>query len=132
MRSISAKSATGKGLLLAVALSLAGCAGAPLSTREKSTLGGAALGAGAGAIIGEATDSNPGTGALIGGALGGLGGAMVGGGMQSQESQMAEQRYELERQQYELERQRRDLEDLRRRDDHYSRDNYYDYDRRYY
>jgi uncharacterized protein YcfJ len=125
MHLTSVKSGTGKGLLLAIVLVLAGCASGPLTTREKGTLGGAALGAGAGAIIGEATDHSPGKGALIGGALGGLGGALVGGGMQSQDTELAEQQRDLERQQYELDRQRRELEDLQRRDDYYGRDDYY-------
>ncbi len=125
------KSVIEKGLLFAIVLTLAGCAGGPLTTRERTTLGGAALGAGAGAIIGEATDTSPGTGALIGGALGGLGGALAGGGMQSQEGQLAEHQRELERQQYELDRQRRELEEMRRREDYYGRDYSPDYDRRY-
>jgi hypothetical protein len=66
------------GLSLTGTMLVVACAGGPLTTREKGTLGGAALGAGTGAIIGGATGS-PGTGALIGGALGGLGGAAVGG-----------------------------------------------------
>jgi osmotically inducible lipoprotein OsmB len=38
-------------------------------------LGGAAIGAGTGALIGGATGGNAGTGALIGGAIGAIGGA---------------------------------------------------------
>jgi hypothetical protein len=38
-------------------------------------LGGAAIGAGTGALIGGATGGNAGTGALIGGAVGAIGGA---------------------------------------------------------
>jgi osmotically inducible lipoprotein OsmB len=127
MQFIPVKSATGKGLLFAIALTFAGCASGDLSTREKSTLGGAALGAGAGALIGEATDHSPGKGALIGGAIGGLGGALVGDSMQSQDSRVTQQQYELDQQRYELERQRRELEDQRRHDDYYRRDPYYEY-----
>jgi hypothetical protein len=125
MQPTSVKSLKGKSLVVAIALTLAGCAGGSLTTREKGTLGGAALGAGAGALIGEATDHSPGKGALIGGALGGLGGALVGGGMQSQDTELAEQQRDLERQRYELDRQRRDLDALRRDDDYYRRDDYY-------
>jgi len=60
------------GLLLASA-----CAGGPATTREKATLGGAALGAGTGAIIGSAT-GKAGTGALIGAGIGALTGAVLG------------------------------------------------------
>ncbi len=54
-----------------------GCA-RPLTTRERTTLGGAAIGAGSGALIGEAAGDNPAAGALIGGAIGTAGGALVG------------------------------------------------------
>lgn len=127
MRIITVQSAAAKGLLFALALTFIGCASGGLSTRERSTLGGAALGAGAGALIGEATDNSPGKGALIGGAIGGLGGALVGDSMQSQDSRLSQQQYELNQQQYELERQRRELEDQRRHDDYYHRDPYYEY-----
>lgn len=99
------------GLSLAGTMLVVACAGGPLTTREKGTLGGAALGAGTGAIIGGATGS-PGTGALIGGALGGLGGAAVGGELQSQEQVQAEQQRKIEEQQREIERQQ--LEELKR------------------
>lgn len=69
--------------LLAAALFLAGCA-SDLTTREKGTLGGAALGAGTGAIIGSAT-GHSGTGALIGAGLGALTGAIVGDALQARE-----------------------------------------------
>jgi uncharacterized protein YcfJ len=118
-------------------LTMVGCASGGLSPREKGTLGGAALGAGAGAIIGEVTDGSPGKGALIGGALGGLGGALTGNAMQSQDDTTLAQQRELERQRYELERQRREMEDLRRDryyyDEAYRRDRYRDpyYDSEY-
>jgi len=111
-------------------LTTVGCASGGLSTRERSTLGGAALGAGAGAIVGQVTDHSPGKGALIGGAIGGLGGALVGD--QAQEDTSIAQQRELERQRYETERQRQELEDLRRHDSYYNdyrgtyRDPYYD------
>lgn len=110
-------------------VTMLGCASGGLSTREKGPLGGAALGAGAGALIGEATGGRPGRGALIGGALGGLGGALTGNAMQSQEEESIAQQRELERQRYETERPRRDLEDLRRDryyDNEYPRDRYRD------
>jgi len=100
--------------VLSLAVLLGGCA-APLSEREKGALGGGALGAGAGALIGSAVGHhNTGKGALIGGALGALGGAAVGDQMQGQRQRQDAQAYETEQQQREIERQRRELENLRR------------------
>ncbi len=64
------------------------CAGGPATTREKATLGGAALGAGTGAIIGSAT-GRAGTGALIGAGIGGLTGLIVGDTLQGAEQERA-------------------------------------------
>lgn len=55
----------------------AGCAGGPLTLRERATLGGAALSAGAGAVIGNAV-GNPRAGALIGAGIGARTGAAAG------------------------------------------------------
>ena len=93
-------------------IGVAGCGGQPLSTREKSTLGGAGLGAPTGAIIGAAVGS-PGAGAAIGGALGGVGGFAVGSSMQNQEAQQAQTQAQLAQQQRELQRQRLEIERLR-------------------
>src|SRR5437868_15390705 len=62
---------------LVAAFALAACGGQPLSTREKGTLGGGVLGAGAGAIVGAAV-GHPAAGAAIGGALGAGTGYVVG------------------------------------------------------
>jgi hypothetical protein len=66
------------------AMTLAGCAGGPLTTREKGagigTLGGAA----AGGLIGTAF-GRPGTGAAIGAGVGLGAGALIGDYMQGQE-----------------------------------------------
>jgi uncharacterized protein YcfJ len=123
MQTIKSRTKYAQALLYTFLLTMAGCASGGLTTREKGTLGGAALGAGAGALIGEATGGGPGKGALIGGALGGLGGALTGNAMQSQDETSIVQQRDLDRQRYEIERQRRDLEDLRR-------DRYYDNDYR--
>src|SRR5215510_997164 len=56
-------------LLLAGSLTAAGCAGGPLTTREKGAGIGALGGAAAGGLIGSAV-GHPGAGAAIGGALG--------------------------------------------------------------
>ena len=69
---------------LGTSLLLAGCAGAPLTTREKGTLLGGAVGAGGGALVGS-TVGAPGAGAAIGGALGAGTGYVVGNHMQNEE-----------------------------------------------
>src|SRR2546430_14379382 len=65
-------------VFLAGALLLAGCAGGPLTTREKGAGIGALGGAAAGGLIGAAV-GHPGAGAAIGGGLG-LGTGGLGGG----------------------------------------------------
>jgi osmotically inducible lipoprotein OsmB len=100
--------------VLSLTILLGGCA-APLTAREKGALGGGALGAGAGAIIGNAMgDHRTGKGALIGGALGALGGAAVGDQMEGQNQRQNAQASDLEQQRLEIERQRRELDDMRR------------------
>ena len=69
---------------LAIAVLLAGCAGAPLTTREKGTLLGGAVGAGGGALVGS-TVGAPGAGAAIGGVLGAGTGYLIGNHMQNEE-----------------------------------------------
>ena len=111
--------------ILSLTALLGGCA-APMSQREKSTLTGGALGAGAGALIGSAL-GRPGRGALIGGGLGALGGAVIGDQMEGQSQRQDTHARELEEQQREIARQRRELEDLqRRRSDSYDDDRGYD------
>ena len=76
-------------LLGAVMLTVvAGCAGEPLSTREKGTLIGGVAGAGAGALIGSAV-GHPGAGA----AIGGIGGAAAGYGIGNQMQNEQNERY---------------------------------------
>lgn len=72
--------------VLLIAGVTAGCAGGPLTTRERATLGGAVLGAGTGAIIGNAV-GNPRAGALIGAGIGAVTGAAVGDAIQGAERQ---------------------------------------------
>lgn len=70
--------------VLGATMLLAGCTGAPLTTREKGTLVGGAVGAGGGAIIGSAVGA-PGAGAAIGGVLGAGTGYVVGNQLQNEE-----------------------------------------------
>ncbi len=96
-------------LLLAGTLMVAGCAGGPLTTREKGAGIGALGGAAAGGIIGSAV-GHPGAGALIGGGLGLGAGALVGDQLQGQEYQNYRQDQQIRRQQREIDRLRRDSE----------------------
>ena len=74
---------------------LAACASGPLSGREKGALAGGALGAGAGAIVGNQMHHHTAQGAAIGGAAGALGGAIIGD--QSDASAQQRDRYGEER-----------------------------------
>jgi len=74
----------GSVLLLAGTLTVVGCAGGPLTTREKGAGIGALGGAAAGGLIGGAV-GHPGAGAAIGGAVGLGTGAVIGDQMQRRE-----------------------------------------------
>ena len=100
-------------LLLAGSLTAAGCAGGPLTTREKGAGIGALGGAAAGGLIGSAV-GHPGAGAAIGGALGLGTGALVGDQLQGQENQNYRQDEQIRRNNAELERQGYEVERLRR------------------
>ena len=99
--------------LVAVTVSLAGCSGGSLSTREKGAGIGALGGAAAGGIIGSAV-GRPGLGAAIGGAFGLGAGALVGDQLQGQENTNYQQQQQITRNQAELDRQRQDLQRLQR------------------
>ncbi len=70
--------------VLGAAMLLAGCSGAPLTTREKGTLAGGVVGAGGGALIGSAVGA-PGAGAAIGGVLGAGTGYVIGNHLQNEQ-----------------------------------------------
>jgi len=72
------------------AMTAAGCAGGPMTTREKGAGIGALGGAAGGALIGTAF-GHPGAGAAIGAGVGLAGGALIGDRMQGQEQQIANQ-----------------------------------------
>src|SRR2546427_7327067 len=90
-----------------------GCAGGPLSTREKGAGIGALGGAAAGGLIGSAV-GHPAAGALIGGGLGLGAGALIGDQLQGQEMQQQHQDEQIQRNQEELDRQRQELERIKR------------------
>ena len=91
---------------------LSACAGQPLSTREKGTLAGGALGAGTGAIIGAAV-GHPGAGAAIGGGLGAVTGAVVGNEFQNHEVAESQTHSQVASQQRQINRQRSEIEQLK-------------------
>jgi len=99
-------------LVTMVALTLSACAGQPLSTREKGTIGGGVLGAGAGAIVGAAV-GHPGAGAAIGGGLGAVTGAVIGNEFQNHEVAEAQTRSQVASQQRQINHQRSEIEQLK-------------------
>lgn len=106
-------------MLMAVVV-VSGCS-QPLSTREKSAIGGGLLGGAAGSIIGAAVGS-PGAGAAIGTALGAGTGALYGDRAQTQEVQQAQQQQQIQQNELELQRQRQELERLRQQQRRYDDD----------
>jgi len=99
--------------VLAGALLLTGCAGGPLTTREKGAGIGALGGAAAGGLVGAAV-GHPGAGAAIGGALGLGAGALVGDQLQGHENTNYQQQQQINRNQYETERNRQEIQRLQR------------------
>src|SRR5437016_455536 len=92
---------------------VAGCAGGPITTREKGAGIGALGGAAVGGLIGSAV-RHPALGAAIGGGLGLGAGALIGDQLQGQEYQNYRQNEQIRRNNAELERQRYEVERLRR------------------
>jgi len=87
-----------------------GCAGGPMSTREKGAGIGAVGGAAAGGLIGSAF-GRPGMGAAIGAGTGLLGGAAIGDYMQGQEQQQYQYNEQtIQQNQQTIERNRQDIQ----------------------
>ena len=99
-------------LMAAALMLLSACSGTPLSTREKGTLGGGAIGAGTGAIIGAAVGA-PGAGAAIGGAIGAGTGFVVGNALQNQEIRSSHIQSQVSMQQREINSQRMQIQSLK-------------------
>jgi osmotically inducible lipoprotein OsmB len=99
-------------VLWAVVMTLTGCSGTPLSTREKGTLAGGAIGAGTGAIVGAAVGA-PGAGAAIGGALGAGTGLLVGNELQNEEVRNSQTQAQVSSQQREINSQRQEINRLK-------------------
>jgi phage tail tape-measure protein len=104
-------------LFLAGVMLLAGCAGGPLSTREKGAGIGALGGAAAGGLIGAAV-GHPGAGAAIGGGLGLGAGALIGDQLQGHENTNYQQQQQINRNQSEINRNRQEIERLRRQNEY--------------
>ncbi len=99
-------------VLWAVAVTLTGCSGTPLSTREKGTIAGGAVGAATGAIIGSAVGA-PGAGAAIGGTLGAGTGFVVGNALQNGEIRNSQTQAQVSSQQREISAQHSEIERLK-------------------
>src|SRR5580765_987335 len=95
-----------------------GCAGGPVTTREKGAGIGALGGAAAGGIIGSAV-GHPAAGALIGGALGLGAGALVGDQLQGHEITNYQQQQQINRNQAEINRNQQDIQRLQRQRSEY-------------
>ena len=100
-------------LFLSVSLALAGCGSTSLSGREKGAIGGTAVGAGLGAIIGSAT-GDAGVGTAIGAGIGALSGAFLGNEIDKDDARQAQQTDRMDRNDQLLEENRRLLEELKR------------------
>jgi phage tail tape-measure protein len=113
----SPKEAPMKRTLIAImaltVMTMIGCSGGSLTTREKGAGIGALGGAAAGGIIGAAT-GHAGAGAAVGGLLGLGTGALVGDQLQGQQNTQTQQQRQIDSNQAEMDRQRRELEQLRR------------------
>lgn len=83
-----------------------------LTTTEKGALGGAALGAGTGAIVGAGVH-HPVKGALIGGGLGAVTGGVIGHALEGQENNQKRLQNQTAVQQREINYQRAEIRQLR-------------------
>jgi outer membrane lipoprotein SlyB len=83
-----------------------------LTTTEEGVIGGAALGAGTGAIVGAGV-RHAGKGALIGAGLGAVTGGVVGHELQNQQEAQRRLQGEVSAQQRQIDRQRAEIEELK-------------------
>lgn len=104
-------------LLIIVTIVSVGCAGGPLTTREKGAGIGALGGAAAGGLIGAAV-GHPAAGAAIGGGLGLGAGALIGDQFQGQEIRQQQQDEQIRSNQIELDRQRQELDRIKRQNEY--------------
>jgi outer membrane lipoprotein SlyB len=83
-----------------------------LTTTEEGVIGGAALGAGTGAIVGAGVH-HAGKGALIGAGLGAVTGGVVGHELQNQQNAQRRLQSEVSAQQRQIDHQRAEIEQLK-------------------
>lgn len=102
------------GALAALTIVFAGCEAGTIRKREAGALGGGALGAGLGAIVGNQV-GNTGAGVAIGGAFGALSGALIGNEMDNQDVRATQNADRLAAGDRELAENRRLIEELRAR-----------------
>lgn len=93
---------------------LASCSNQRFGAREAGVLGGGALGAGLGAIIGNQTGSS-GAGIAIGSAVGAITGGLIGNEMDRQNDALDARQEKLGNQQQQIEENQRIIDELRRR-----------------
>ncbi len=91
-------------LMSLLLLTLVSCSH-PLTTREKATLAGGAVGAATGAAVG-ATVGAPGPGAAVGGAIGAAGGALIANAIQIQNQERDARQQQSQKQKAAQKRQR--------------------------
>ena len=113
MLTLSRSMKTARIAMFAATFVFVGCAGGPLSTREKGAGIGALGGAAAGGLVGAAV-GRPGTGAAVGGALGLGAGALIGDQLQGQEITNANQQQQINRNQAAIERNRQQIQQMQR------------------
>jgi hypothetical protein len=102
-----------KSLIACLALCGASCATTEYPSSTGVMGGGAALGAGLGALVGSKSGSTVG-GAAVGAGTGAVIGSLVSGDKQARERELSANEEVLRRQQVELDRQLRELEHLKR------------------
>lgn len=100
--------------LIFLAVVFAGCEAGSFRKREAGALGGGALGAGLGAIVGNQV-GNTGAGIAIGGAFGALSGALVGNELDNQDTRAKANEDRLAAGDRELAENRRLIDELRSR-----------------
>ena len=98
-------------MVAAIGLLAANC-NAQLTTTEEGVIGGAAVGAGTGAIIGAGVH-HPGKGALIGAGIGAVTGGVAGHVVENQQNTNRRLQAEVSSQQRQIDHQRAEIEELK-------------------
>jgi len=99
-------------VLAVIGLLTANCSAQSLTTTEEGVIGGAAVGAGTGAIVGAGVH-HAGRGALIGAGIGALTGGVVGHEVENQQNTNRQLQGEISAQQRQINHQRAEIEALK-------------------